>query len=433
MAKRELWISALLSLLLLAAGLQASPSISEQQPPPASFELLNSFVEEALRSNPAIHAARKKWEAATKRPSQVSALPNPEVSLGSMSGGNPLPFSTIGSDPLSWASFMFTQSIPWPGKRALKGEIAEKESAQLAQAYQATTLEVVRQVKEAYFEMYWIDRGLEILQKYKGLLEKLARIAEARYSVGQGLQQDVLKSQVEISFLLERVELLRQRRESAQARLNSLLNRSPDLELNRLEEMKDLSLELPFSIEELYLKAREQNPEIEAERLEIQKASLELDLAKRDFFPDLTTSVAYFLRTGPFDKMYEYRVGLQIPLYFWKKERLGVEENMAQLERSRHDYQSKLQDVTFRIKDAYIAARTSQRLMELYRKGIIPQATASLDSALAGYQVGSIDFLTLINNALTILNYELQYQEELRDYFQSVARLEELLGAIWIK
>ncbi len=130
--------------------------------------------------------------------------------------------------------------------------------------------------------------------------------------------------------------------------------------------------------------------------------------------------------------MYEYRAGLEIPLYFWRKERLGVEENLEELEQAKHRYQSKLQDITFGIKESYIGARTSGRLIELYRRGIVPQATAALDSALSAYEVGTVDFLTLVDNALTILNYEVQYQEELRDYFQNLARLEQLLDLVLV-
>ncbi|MDA2934065.1 TolC family protein [Acidobacteria bacterium AH-259-D05] len=412
--------------------------LSQDLLPPAEqvkgpFEFLNSLVDEALRSNPSIQAARKKWAAATKRPSQGASLPNPEVSFGSMSSGNLLPYSTIGSGPLSWASFMFKQKIPWPGKLNLKGDIAETEAAQNAQLYQAVTFEVIRQLKTAYFELTYIDQAKSILDRYRDLVQKLSQIAGAKYTVGEGLQTDVLRSQVEISLIMERLELLSQQRESAQARIDTLLNRSPDVVLPRLIQVKDTSVELPFSLETLYLTAREQNPEIEVERLEIQKASLQLDLAKKKFFPDLNISTSYMLRSGPFDNMYEYRVGLEIPLYFWRKERFGVEENVEEIERSKHSYQSKLQEVTFKIKDAYIGARTAQHLIRLYRQGIIPQATASLDSALSAYQVGSVDFLALIDNALTVLNYELQYEEETRDYFQSLARLEELLGFVFVK
>ena len=431
--KAHLWV-----LILTGSFFGTSLALGAQDLPPAeqpeqSFEFLNNLVEEALRSNPFIQAAQKKWAASTKRPSQVASLPNPEVSFGSMSSGNLLPYSTIGSGPLSWASFMFKQKIPWPGKLSLKGDIAKTEAAQKAQVYQAATFQIIRQLKTAYFELTYFDQATSILNRYRDLLQRLSRIAEAKYIVGEGLQADVLRSQVEISLIVERLELLDRRRERAQARINTLLNRSPDLVLPQLVPIEDTSVELPFSLERLYLTAREQNPEIEAERLEIQKASLQLDLSRKKFFPDLNLSTSYMLRGGPFDNMYEYRLGLEIPLYFWRKERLGVEENVEEIERSKHSYQSKLQQVTFNIKDAYIGARSAQSLIRLYRQGIIPQATASLDSALSAYEVGNIDFLNLIDNALTVLNYELRYHEETSDYFQNLVRLEELLGFVFVK
>lgn len=416
---------------LLAQETRSNP-ISAQEPP--QFEFLNSLVEEALRVNPSIQAARQNWQASTKRPSQVSSLPNPELNFGSMTSPNPIPITTVGEDPLSWVTFMFMQKIPWPGKLGLRGDIAETEAEQSSRSYEAVTLQVARQVKESYFNLYYIDRATSILNRYRDLLDKFSRIVEARYAVGEGIQADVLRAQVEISLILERLELLEERREVAQARINSLLNRSPDVPVPQVEpiDLQDI-VEIPFSLERMYLMAREANPEIQREDLEIQKASLGLDLAKKELFPNFNVSGTYFLRSGPFPNMYEYRVGLELPLYFWRKERLGVEENVEELARARHGYQSRLQDVTFRIKDSYIGARTSRRLIDLYRGGIIPQATAALDSALSAYEVGSVDFLTLVENALTILNYELQYHEEIRDYYRNLVSLEEVLAVLLVR
>jgi len=215
--KAHLWVSILTGSFFwtsLALGAQDLPPAEQ---PDQSFEFLNNLVEEALRSNPSIQAARKKWEASTKRPSQVASLPNPELSFGSMSSGNLLPYSTIGSGPLSWASFMFKQKIPWPGKLSLKGDIAETEAAQKAQVYQAATFQIIRQLKTAYFELTYFDQATSILNRYRDLLQRLSRIAEAKYTVGEGLQADVLRSQVEVSLIVERLELLDRQRESAQA------------------------------------------------------------------------------------------------------------------------------------------------------------------------------------------------------------------------
>jgi outer membrane protein, heavy metal efflux system len=226
---------------------------------------------------------------------------------------------------------------------------------------------------------------------------------------------------------VERLEVLAGQRERVKARMNSLLNRPPDSPLREIPTFMEVTIEVPFSLERLYLTARERNPEIDADRLEIQKASLERERAGKDFLPDFTVSAGYFQRGG-FGSMYEYTVGVEIPLYWRRKESRAVEERVEAREAARHEYHRRLQEITFTIKDAYIGARTSRRLLELYRTGIIPQATAALDSSLSSYQVGAADFLTLTNNALTILTYELQYAAELRDYHENLVTLERQLG-----
>ena len=406
----------------------SDPALDAKDSSHPAFMLLDELVRDALHSNPSIRAARSRWAASTKRPSQVSTLPNPEVGFSSMTSGNALPYSTLGMGPVDWASFMFTQKIPWPGKLALEGEMAETESARQARDYQAVTLEIIREVKEAFFQIHTLDRSREILLKYRDLLDRFARISESRYGVGEGLMQDPLRAQVEISLILERLELLDVERESLEARLNALLNRPMDAPVGSLPAIDDSTIELPFSLDKLYLLARERNPAIAAGRLDIQQASLRLERSRKDFLPDFTVSAGYFLRGGEFRNMYEYRVGIELPLYWRRKERMAVEESVENLQGSRHEYERKLQDVAYRIKDSYIAARTSQRLLELYRGGVIPQATAALDSSISSYHVGSLDFLTLSTNALTILNYELQVQKELGDYYRSLVRLEQQLG-----
>ncbi len=394
---------------------------------------LNRLVKELLQHSPRIQGALRKWQASTKRSSQVAALPNPEFSIGSMGGSNPIPFSNWKPEPLNWSSVMFQQDIPWPGKRALKGEVAAIEADLEAFRYRRVTLETVAELKEAYFQLQYLDRSAEILERYRNLVEKFARIAEARYGVGDGLQTDVLRAQVEISLVVERLEVVDGRRESVRSRLNSLLNRRLEQQLPAPNPIEKAFIPLPFSLEELYLSGRESNPEVKIQRLEIRKANSQFSLSKKQVFPDLTFSASYFLRSQPLDNMYEYRLGLKLPLFFWRKERRGIEEKALDQRRSQHDYQDKLQEVVFWIKDAYINARTAARLAELYQKGIIPQSLAALDSALASYEVGAADFLTLLDNALTVLNYEVQYQEELRDYFQSLVRLETLLDTVLVR
>ncbi len=118
----------------------------------------------------------------------------------------------------------------------------------------------------------------------------------------------------------------------------------------------------------------------------------------------------------------------KLPIYFARKQRLGVEEAEARLQESRQNYEATRQDLVFAAKDKYFTAMTSEKLLALYQSGIIPQSSTALESALSGYEVGSVDFLTLLNNAMTVLNYEMQYYEELKKRDQALGALEPLSG-----
>jgi len=119
---------------------------------------------------------------------------------------------------------------------------------------------------------------------------------------------------------------------------------------------------------------------------------------------------------------------VKVPLYFWRKQRLGVEEAATRLVQTRHEYQMTSQEISFGVKDQFLMAKTSGRLLAMYEQGVIPQAAASLESALAGYQTGKVDFLTLINNLTVLLNFEMDYYRELSNQQKAVARLEEFVG-----
>ncbi len=121
-------------------------------------------------------------------------------------------------------------------------------------------------------------------------------------------------------------------------------------------------------------------------------------------------------------------MGLRVPLYFWRKQRFGVQEAALELSAARAEYSSEKQDVLFMINDNYLSAKTSENLIDLYRDGIIPQSNLSLNSAISGYQVGDIDFLTLLNNLTTLFNFEIEYYRQLAQYHKAIARLEEITG-----
>jgi outer membrane protein TolC len=399
------------------------PSITDQEGrPEAATVTLDELVQEALERNPAIQAARRGVDAKRAMILPAQTLPEPTISFQTM--GNLIPPTLQRGDPSSARTVGIEQEIPFPGKLALKGKIAKMEADAEWWNYEQTRRQVIADLKLAYYDLYLIHKSIEIVQKDKDLLQKFVQIAEAKYRVGQGLQQDVLKAQVEVSKLIDRLTVLEQRRGIAEALINSLLFRPPETPLGKPAPVQ--KAELRYSIEQLHQIAQANFPMLKIQEREIDRSQYAVELARKEFYPDFSVGFTYFNRTVP--EMYSLMFRAKIPLYFWRKQRPELESaasSLASVQKQRENTSALLY---FKLKDGYLVATTSERLIELYGKGVIPQATLSLESAVAGYQVGKVDFLTLIDNLVTLLEYELKYYEVLVDYQKALAQLEPFVG-----
>ena len=187
---------------------------------------LRELAGEAIRSNPAIAAAQKSYEAARQRPTQESSLPDPMISLGYNGVGNPLPGAGLGKEVLANAGVMVSQELPAPGKLKLKGEMASKEAQAEFQQYQGVQLAVISRLKQAYYRLQYTYAATDLLRRNRELLERLLKVTEERYSVGRAAQQDVFKAQTQTSILETRLVKLEQERRSRAAEINSILNRA---------------------------------------------------------------------------------------------------------------------------------------------------------------------------------------------------------------
>ncbi len=384
---------------------------------------VDELVAEALRHNPEILAAQKRYEAARQRPTQESTLPDPMLSLGYQSTGSPRPFAGLGTDPIANAGVSVTQEFPFPGKLNLRGGMAAKEAEAEFQQYQGVQLNVISRLKQAYYRLYYSYASSDVLNRNRDLLNKLLRVTEARYSVGKAAQQDVFKAQTQISILETRLVKLQQERNSAEAEINSLLNRRAGTPLPRPEEIKPK--EFALSLDELYGSAREQSPMLRRDQKMIERTELALNLARKDYYPDYAITAGYF-NQGSMPAMYVARVDFKLPLYFWRKQRAGVAEQASNVVQARHTYESTDQSLRFRIKDDYLMAQASWKLMGLYGQTVVPQASLALESSLSTYETGTVDFLSVLTNFSTVLDYEMNYYEELMSYYLALSRLEEM-------
>ena len=384
---------------------------------------LEDLVREALQKNPAVQSAVHSVEAQRRRVPQAKALPDPSVGVGWM--GNIRPFSVQTGDPSSYRGVNAMQMLPYPGKLKLRGEIASKEADAGSSDLEGVRRRVTADVKTAYFEYWFYDKALQTTLKDKELLTKLSQIAEARYRVGKGIQQDVLRSQVEISLLLQRLTVLQQQRNTSQARLNTLLARSPEAPLPPAENMERSPLN--YSLDDLYRLARQNDPSLHREEQMIERNQLAVNLAQKNYYPDL--SVAYMYQQRPMmPDMHGMTFTVNIPVFYKSKQREEVRqatEERLSAERSRDNRQNEL---NFELKQQYLTAKASDELLRLFSQGVIPQSSLALESSMSAYQVGTVDFLSVLGNFSTVLNYEIDYYRELANYQTALARMESMVG-----
>jgi cobalt-zinc-cadmium efflux system outer membrane protein len=357
--------------------------------------LLTDLVREALERNPDIRAAQEMVEEARSRPAQAQALPDPTLSVSYINEGlSP----SLGSREFTILGFLWTQDLPYPGKRGLRGEILSLEADQAAQQVERARLSTVAAVRRAYYGLVHARDLLDLIDEQERTFRQIAAVARERYAVGQGVQQDVLRAQVEVT----RIRQLRAEQEAELAvqlaELNRLLDRASDMpvETERHLDLRPLGREPA----ELLVEVGAISPEARSAELAVERDRIGVDLARKAFKPDFSLQGGYQNRGG-LDGMWQIGVGIRLPIYR-KKNESGLAEAEARLrasERRAHAVRLLLRQ---RTQERLARIRAAEETVELYAKGIVPQDRLSLEAALANYQAGRVPFLTVLE-ALTSL------------------------------
>ncbi len=379
---------------------------------------LSALIAEFDQANPEVRAARQRWEAAKAVVPQVQTLPDPKLQLGYQR----MPMA----EPVQGAMYGFGQEIPFPGKLRLKGEVAQRDADRIEQEYVAVRLHLIARLKEAYFDLHFVHDSIEIVERNKILLMQFEKTAKSRYAVGQAAQQDVFRAQVEISRVMDRLAVLDQQKESLHAAVNRLLNRPPAGPFGSPEEIQMTMLTLPLP--ELSQRAEEFSPILQASAKGVERGERAVALARREYYPDLDISALGLRNDRINENGYQVMVGIRIPLYFATKQRQAVRQALAETTEARESLANTRQDLLFRVKDDFVQAQRAERLVTILRDAIIPQATLALQASQAGYGVGNVDFLTLLNSLLTLQESELELHREMVAHEKALARLEEVTG-----
>lgn len=393
-----------------------------------SFEDLPQLVETALANNPELKASEAQWEMFRNRVAQAGALEDPMLMLKLQNFLIRDPLNS-GRDPMSQRVIGISQQLPFWGKRDLKAEMAMQEAEALKWQVEERKLELARMVKETYYQIFMTDKDLEIIGKNIRIMDDFIALAETKYSVGQGAQQDVFKAQTERSKMLSMKITLEQQRRTLQATLNTLLFRPAETPVGRIAdfELKPLA----WSPEQLRDMAGENRPLLKSVRARIEGGKAGHRLAEKEFFPDVNLSFEYMQRdpamADPGYDMYALGLTFNLPVQRARRQAM-VRDSSAGIAMAEAELNTVNNAINLGIADNLARMEQREKLAKLFKGGIIPQAEQSLESATIGYRVSKVDFLTLLDNRLTLYNLEREYYESLAEYQMRLAQLEALVG-----
>lgn len=393
---------------------------------------LGRYIQETLDRNPQIREALSRYRASLQKVPQVTALPDPVLGYTQFMRSVE---TRVGPQV---NSFMISQKLPWFGKLGLEGQMAVKEAAALYQIYQATERELIDQMKRAYYELVYIDRALAITAEEQSLLDHYERLAESRYSTGSGLQQGVVKIQAEITKLVDRTKMLDQQRGSLVARLNTLRDEPPESPI--AVTTQSTLPKVTLNLQDLYALGEDHRQELKASMARIEKSERAIDLAKKEYWPDLTLSAGMINVEGREDpagllapppdngkNAYNFSIGINIPIHR-DKYRAGVVEAAETLSANQDHYVNLRNNMQFDIRDQVLRLQTLGEQIDLYGGVLIPQAEQALRSTESAYETGQVGALDLLDSERFLLQTRLLRARYHADYLESLARLERAVG-----
>ncbi|HLO26433.1 MAG TPA: TolC family protein [Geobacteraceae bacterium] len=413
-------------LLIMVSALFSVMPVGAEEGRPA--ENLGQLIERAVANNPELKASDARWQMFRNRIAMARTFEDPMLMLKYQNGVVKYPFDSR-KDAMTQKVIGISQQIPFWGKRDLKGEVATKEAESYRWQMEERKLELRRMVAETYYQIYFTDKSLAIVDKNIKILDDFITLAETKYSVGQGAQQDVFKAQVERSKMLDMRISLEQQRKSLQASLNALLYRPAETPVGTITDF-DIK-PLNQSPEELRNIANENRPMLKSVIALIDKGKASHKLAEKEFYPDFNVSLEYMQRDPAMGEegldMYSLGVTFNLPVQRERRQ-ATVAESSSEITMATEELNVLKNSINTGISDLLAQLERRKKLAELYKTGIIPQAEQSLESATIGYRVNKVDFLTLQDNRITLFNYERELYDSLADYQMKRAQLEALVG-----
>ncbi len=412
-----------IAILAIVFILIAPAALLSQESQPLNLDVL---VAEALQNNPQLRSAGNQAAAARTKVDQVTSWDAPQLGVEFyqtpiQSFPNPLK-NGMETD------YFIQQMIPFPGKLSAMGKAAENNAGMINQGYKALERRIIRDLKYAYFELFHVQREIQVNAENQELMKKFTEITRKQYEVGMGQQADILRAQTELSTLINQGVSLLKEKKVMESMINTTLSRPANAPLGYVPEVEYTAPQWTF--EQLRPLAIENRPELKGMNFNIDMNKAELSGSKREYYPDIMARVMYKNMTNTTDDFWSAMVGINIPLAFWSsgKYTSKVEENVLNVRKAEDDLASMRNMVSFEVQDALVKVQSNYNLVLLYKNTTILQAEQTLQATLSAYQTGKTEFLMVIDAYRMQLMATLDFHMAVTSYMASQAQLEQAVG-----
>jgi cobalt-zinc-cadmium efflux system outer membrane protein len=388
--------------------------------------VLDDLIAEGLRNSPEILAAQARAEAAGYRIPQAKSLPDPMFMFGYQNEG--FQSLTIGrpDNPNAMGMSSLSQQFYFPGKRALKGEMAARDAESLAAISDAAKHRVAAQIKLLFYDLFLSHKTLDILKDRSELFSRIEDAAQGRYASGTGMQQEVIMAQTEKYMILEKEEMQRQRMQALQGMLNTTVGRRADAPLGR--PVQPAPTPYGATLEEMLRMAADHSPEVRSKKKMVEGAEAKVKMAKKEYYPDYAVGASYFPRTMGLPDMWNLTVTVNLPIYQKTKQRQAEAEAEAGLSEARRELAATELMLASNVRESFSMVQAADRLMKLYKEGLIPKTNQDVQLAFSSYVTGKVDALTVITRIKNLLDYDLLYWNQLVEREKAIARLHAFAG-----
>jgi len=395
--------------------------------------LLDGLIKEALKNSPEIQASASRLEAAYLRVPQAGSLPDPMFMVGYQNEGFER-YTYRREEGAQWM-FSLSQQFYFPGKRGFKSEMALRDAQSLEAMHELIKLKTIARVKELYYDLFFAYQSIDVITEKRELFVRMEDLALNRYAAGKGMQAEVLMAQTEKYMLMERIEMLKQKILSLEAMLAAVLGRQ-DILIPR----PNAPVFFPYVMDEdkAVELAVNNSPEIKSRKKMVDSAQAKHKMAKLEYFPDFALGASYFSRgdnffnssgTSPFMDMWSVTATINIPLYFYWKQKPAVKEAQAEIHQAEREMHSFKLMIIAAVRDNFSMLRSAEKLLDIYRQGLIPRSRQFLEQTMSSYATGSVDLVSVVSRVNSLLDYELLYWEKLVEREKAIARLLSITAA----